>query len=25
VYDKKGKLMRHFKKDIPVDEIAALF
>jgi thioredoxin-related protein len=25
VYDKKGKLIRHFKKDIPVDEIAALF
>jgi thioredoxin-related protein len=25
VYDKKGKLMRHYKKDIPVEEIAALF
>lgn len=25
VYDKNGKLMGHYKKDIPVDEIAALF
>lgn len=25
VYDKKGKLLNHFKKDIPVDEIIALF
>jgi thioredoxin-related protein len=25
VYDKTGKLMRHYKKEIPVDEIAALF
>ncbi len=25
VYDKNGKLMKHYKKDIPVDEIAALF
>ncbi len=25
VYDKNGKLMQHYKKDIPVDEIAALF
>jgi thioredoxin-related protein len=25
VYDKNGKLMRHYKKEIPVDEIAALF
>jgi len=25
VYDKSGKLMRHYKKDIPVGEIASLF
>ncbi len=25
VYDKDGKLMNHYKKDIPVEEIAALF
>lgn len=25
VYDKNGKLIGHYKKDIPVDEIAALF
>ena len=25
VYDKSGKLLNHFKKDIPVDEIIALF
>ena len=25
VYDKKGKFLNHFKKDIPVDEIIALF
>jgi thioredoxin-related protein len=25
VYDKTGKLIRHYKQDIPVDEIAALF
>ena len=25
VYDKNGKLLNHFKKDIPVEEIAALF
>lgn len=25
VYDKSGKLMAHYKKDIPVDEIAGLF
>lgn len=25
VYDKSGKLIGHYKKDIPVDEIAALF
>lgn len=25
VYDKNGKLMKHYRKDIPVDEIAGLF
>jgi thioredoxin-related protein len=25
VYDKDGKLMKHYKQDIPVEEIAALF